>query len=415
MALGLQAQEMKVKSFTLKQEPMTVPMQRRDLNGEVCALVKVIIPSAQASFEGNIIGNCDYKTSEYWCYLSPGSKQLKVKYPNCEPLIVEFMTSVESKQIYELRLEIPMEYSKQAQKIYTLSISAHSTESVTLLGQQRFVHMEGVKVKRYNHYGNFIDSVEYKGGIMDPEYKFQVGAVVGDKLEISAKGYQKHVVNFNDPANTSYQVALVPKIRNVRFILKDSKNKETLIGASIYKNYKRKVFSISSQWNNWSNSNTQEIICDEMKLTDFEGSTEVFFSVKSTDSFLFQYNGYKDKTISLIQNMDIGESAGCDTYLIELDPYDVGETKNILIHIGGMGMDDRGNVTVNNSRTKESFVMSQKANENYKTTGVAIGDELRFVRRGFRTVSVKFQNSIPDRIDIAPLKGKKEDVQYLEY
>lgn len=68
--LSINGQEIKIKSFSLQLEPMTVPMQRVDANGNVCALVKVIIPNAQASFEGSLIGNCDYKTSEYWCYLS---------------------------------------------------------------------------------------------------------------------------------------------------------------------------------------------------------------------------------------------------------------------------------------------------------------------------------------------------------
>lgn len=72
-------QEIKVKSFSLQMEPMTVPMQRKDNNGDVCALVKVIIPTAQASFEGSLIGNCEFKTSEYWCYLSPGSKNVEDK------------------------------------------------------------------------------------------------------------------------------------------------------------------------------------------------------------------------------------------------------------------------------------------------------------------------------------------------
>lgn len=105
------AQDIQVKSFSLQMEPMTVPMQRVDANGNVCALVKVIIPNAQASFEGSLIGKCDYKTSEYWCYLSPGSKQLKIKYPNCEPLMVNFESFIgsglKSKQIYELTLLVP--------------------------------------------------------------------------------------------------------------------------------------------------------------------------------------------------------------------------------------------------------------------------------------------------------------------
>lgn len=109
--LAADAVEMKVKSFAVLMEVMSVPMQRTDNNGEVCALVKVIIPTAQAAFEGNVIGTCDYKTSEYWCFLSPGSKRLKIKYPGCEPLLVDFTelfgSGVQSKKIYELSIIVP--------------------------------------------------------------------------------------------------------------------------------------------------------------------------------------------------------------------------------------------------------------------------------------------------------------------
>lgn len=101
------AQEIEVRSFSPIEEIMIKPMQRLDANGEICALVKVFVPDSQASFEGSLIGDCDYKTSEYWCYLSPGSKQLKVKYTGCEPLMVDFKGGLQSKRIYELKLSIP--------------------------------------------------------------------------------------------------------------------------------------------------------------------------------------------------------------------------------------------------------------------------------------------------------------------
>ena len=104
------ADEIRIKSFSMQMEPMTVEMQRKDNNGEVCALVKVIIPTAQATFEGNLIGRSDYKTSEYWCYLSPGSKQLKVKYPKCEPLMIDISDSnakgIKGKTIYQLVISV---------------------------------------------------------------------------------------------------------------------------------------------------------------------------------------------------------------------------------------------------------------------------------------------------------------------
>lgn len=107
------AQGIEIKSFSMRMEPMTIPLQRMDNNGNVCALVKVIIPAAQTTFEGSLVGDCDFKTSEYWCYLTPGSKYLKVKYPGCDPLLVNFETLIGNgligKRIYELSLSISQE------------------------------------------------------------------------------------------------------------------------------------------------------------------------------------------------------------------------------------------------------------------------------------------------------------------
>jgi hypothetical protein len=122
--VDIDAHEIKIKSFSLQMEPMTVPMQRKDNNGAVCALVKVIVPNEAASFEGNLIGQCDYKSSEYWCYLSPGSKQLKIKYPNCQPLMVNFESligeSLRSKYIYELLLSVPDTDNSEINKMFRI-------------------------------------------------------------------------------------------------------------------------------------------------------------------------------------------------------------------------------------------------------------------------------------------------------
>lgn len=125
MGLGIgvisDAQEIKIKSFSMQMEPMTVPMQRKDNNGNICALVKVIIPTSRVVFEGSLIGKCDFKTSEYWCYLAPGSKFLKVKYPGCNPLMVRFESliggGVKGSMIYELVLSVPDGKTKQGQPL----------------------------------------------------------------------------------------------------------------------------------------------------------------------------------------------------------------------------------------------------------------------------------------------------------
>lgn len=112
LTLQIYAQELKLESVAMETMTQTVPIQRKDLNGQVCALVKVIIPGEKVVFEGNVIGECPYKTSEYWCYLSPGTKSLKVKYPNLRPLLVDFTeyfgSGVKSNRIYDIVIKVPI-------------------------------------------------------------------------------------------------------------------------------------------------------------------------------------------------------------------------------------------------------------------------------------------------------------------
>ena len=102
------AQDLKIVSFEQRSEPMTFPMQQRDLNGNICALVKVQLPTPGCKFEGNVI---DYKfeVSEYWVYLSDGSHNLNIKCPGQTTLFVNFaeygISEVSSKGIYYLLLE----------------------------------------------------------------------------------------------------------------------------------------------------------------------------------------------------------------------------------------------------------------------------------------------------------------------
>lgn len=79
---------------------------KTDNNGIPCALLKVHIASKNVKFEGLIIGDPEYKTSEYWVYMPNGSKRLTIKLEGYLPLDVEFskygIHSLESKVTYEL-------------------------------------------------------------------------------------------------------------------------------------------------------------------------------------------------------------------------------------------------------------------------------------------------------------------------
>ena len=108
----LYAQVIQVKRFTEVQEILWAPEQRRDENGGICALVRVMLPpAADVLFQGNVIGDVVYRGNEYRVYLSEGSRYLRLHYPGCETLWVDFQTfgydGVGSKRVYELVLELP--------------------------------------------------------------------------------------------------------------------------------------------------------------------------------------------------------------------------------------------------------------------------------------------------------------------
>lgn len=131
----INAESIKLKSVTMTLEPMTANMQRIDANGYICGLVKVIVPGKNIVFEGNLVGDSEYKTSEYWCYLSPNTRYLKIKYPDLEPLMVDFneffTNGIQSKRIYEIVLTVPSINGKSGTPI---ELTVNSLRSVPFWG-----------------------------------------------------------------------------------------------------------------------------------------------------------------------------------------------------------------------------------------------------------------------------------------
>lgn len=110
--LGLHAQELTVKSMEVAPMDLSASTQpRNDLNGNPCALVKVQLATAGASFEGNVIGDVAYSQGEYWVYMSAGSYMLNIKHSSFVPLFVSFrdydIKRVEGKTTYVLTLLMP--------------------------------------------------------------------------------------------------------------------------------------------------------------------------------------------------------------------------------------------------------------------------------------------------------------------
>lgn len=91
---------------------------RTDLNGAEAAVVRVQLPLPGATFDGNLIGEPEYYSSEYWVWLEgdaagSGTSLFDVRCPGAPTLHVDFsefgIPVLKSKGVYELTLEIPHE------------------------------------------------------------------------------------------------------------------------------------------------------------------------------------------------------------------------------------------------------------------------------------------------------------------
>lgn len=107
MAQGLKIESMRVLPMDLSASIN----QRKDVNENVCALVKVSLTVSNATFGGDVVGNVLRDGSEYWVYMPENSKMLQIKHPNFKNLMVVFadfgIGRLESKKTYLLDIGIP--------------------------------------------------------------------------------------------------------------------------------------------------------------------------------------------------------------------------------------------------------------------------------------------------------------------
>ena len=65
-ALIAHGQDLKVRTMSMNTGDLSASIyERKDLNKQACALVKVQLAAYGAKFEGNVIGDVAYKTGEY--------------------------------------------------------------------------------------------------------------------------------------------------------------------------------------------------------------------------------------------------------------------------------------------------------------------------------------------------------------
>lgn len=141
-----QTQELTIKSMTAA--PMDISAsqyERKDLNDQACALVKVMLAVPGVQFEGNVIPPTEFKTSEYWVYLTDGTRELRIKCPGYISQHINFkdygIKEVKGKTTYNLVLSTTDGGASSTQQ-FTIRYSP--TNAIILIDSKPYSGKNGV-------------------------------------------------------------------------------------------------------------------------------------------------------------------------------------------------------------------------------------------------------------------------------
>lgn len=166
-ALTASGQELNVKDFHIDPSDISaVRYEEKDLNGNICALVKIGLVLQDVTFEGSVVKS-EFKDGEWWVYMVDKSWWLNIKTSKYLPLRYEFPEPLQKKSTYIMQVETP-------QVAYTGPTGKMVIESNV---RDADVYVDGEKVS----------------SILPLEYEGAEGAHI---LEIKAPGYNSERVGF---------------------------------------------------------------------------------------------------------------------------------------------------------------------------------------------------------------------------
>ena len=144
LCLSTFAQELKVKSFSLAATDISAQtQQRKDLNDEPCALVKVQFVGDILDVEGNVIKPLVKKGNETWAYMTHGSQQMKVLTKDYLPIMVDFsnygISQVEKNKTYVLVLTKPVGSAESVMQQSQTLIIRYTPSTATVLVDNKMV------------------------------------------------------------------------------------------------------------------------------------------------------------------------------------------------------------------------------------------------------------------------------------
>ena len=144
LCLGTFAQKLVVESFSLAATDISAQtQQRKDLNDEPCALVKVQFVGDILDVEGNVIKPLVKKGNETWAYMTHGSLQMKVLTKDYLPIMVDFsnygISQVEKNKTYVLVLTQPANGSESVIQQKQSLVIRYTPSTATVLVDNKMV------------------------------------------------------------------------------------------------------------------------------------------------------------------------------------------------------------------------------------------------------------------------------------
>jgi formylglycine-generating enzyme required for sulfatase activity len=182
------AQKLSVESFVLVPTDITAQTEgRKDLNGDVCALVKISFVGDVADVEGNVIKPLVKRNNETWTFMTQESRQMKVVTKDYLPLMVTFgdygIEKLQSNRTYVLTLTKPsgaQEPVDAGGNFYAISVQP-KTATLWIDGKPQEVSSDG-EYSAMLAYGSHTYKVE-AGGYISKSGSFTIGK--GDMTPIS--------------------------------------------------------------------------------------------------------------------------------------------------------------------------------------------------------------------------------------
>lgn len=103
------ADEFVVKSFVLDPSDISArKYERRDINDDKCAIIKIRTDIEGIKFDPRLgaEGSVDFKNGEYWLYVSPGEKVIKIIKSGFISFDYVIETKIESSNVYKWNLPV---------------------------------------------------------------------------------------------------------------------------------------------------------------------------------------------------------------------------------------------------------------------------------------------------------------------